>query len=184
MNVRTTPLAGLVIIEPRVFNDERGFFLETFQDARYRQAGIPDGFVQDNHSRSGRRVLRGMHFQVKHPQAKLITVIRGRVFDVGVDLRRGSATFGQAFGAELGEGGPQQMFIPAGCAHGFCVLSDWADLHYKVSQPYDPPDEAGIRWDDPDLNIPWPIASPLVSPRDAAYPVLKDLAPNLLPLAD
>jgi dTDP-4-dehydrorhamnose 3,5-epimerase len=181
MNVTRTPLEGLILIEPRCFEDERGFFLETFQAERYRQAGITDDFVQDNQSRSRKAVLRGLHFQVRRPQAQLVTVMRGRVFDVGVDLRPQSPTFGRWFGVELGDEGPRQLYMAPGFAHGFCVLSDWADLHYKVSRRYDPADEGGLRWDDPDIGITWPIASPRVSPRDAAYPVLRGLTPSELP---
>jgi dTDP-4-dehydrorhamnose 3,5-epimerase len=181
MNVVTTPLAGLLLIEPRCFHDERGFFLETHQDARYRSAGIPDTFVQDNHSRSRRGVLRGLHFQVRRPQAQLVTIVRGRVFDVVVDLRTGSPTFGRWFGIELSDDRPRQVYMPPGFAHGFCVLSDWADLHYKVSRRYDPDDAGGLRWNDPDVGIAWPIEAPIVTPRDAAYPVLRDLNATRLP---
>lgn len=181
MNVTPTPLDGLLIIEPRCFHDERGFFLETYQDSRYRQTGISDPFVQDNHSRSSKGVLRGLHFQVRRPQAQLVTLMRGRVFDVGVDLRPASPTFGRWFGIELTETGPRQVYLAPGFAHGFCVLSDWADLHYKISRRYDPADSGGLRWNDPDVGIRWPIDSPRVAPRDAAYPMLRDLAPAQLP---
>jgi len=184
MTVTPTPLEGLVLIEPRSFGDERGFFLESYQEARYQKAGIADRFVQDNHSRSARGVLRGLHFQVRRPQAQIITVMRGRVFDVGVDLRPASATFGSWFGVELSDAGPRQLYMAPGFAHGFCVLSDWADLHYKVSRHYDPADEGGLRWNDPQVGIRWPIEAPHVTPRDAAYPALKDLAQGGLPHAD
>jgi dTDP-4-dehydrorhamnose 3,5-epimerase len=181
MTVTTTPLDGILVIEPRCFEDERGFFLETFQDARYAAAGIRDLFVQDNQSRSAQGVLRGMHFQVQRPQAQLVTVMRGRVFDVGVDLRPWSATFGQWFGVELGDRGPRQIYMAPGFAHGFCVLSDWADLHYKVSRRYDAADEGGLRWNDPAINIAWPVDAPRVTARDAAYPLLRELGPAQLP---
>lgn len=182
MTVVANPLPGVLVLEPRSFADARGFFLEAFQEARYRELGIPDRFVQDNQSRSSRGVLRGLHFQVRQPQAKLVTVIRGRVFDVGVDVRRGSPTFGQWFGAELSDTGPRQMYLAPGFAHGFVVLSEWADVHYKVSRYYDPGDEAGILWNDPSLGIEWPVdAAPHIHPRDAAYPRLRDLPHDQLP---
>lgn len=181
MNVTSAPLSGLFILEPAVFPDDRGFFLETYQDTRYALAGIPDRFVQDNHSRSRRGVLRGLHFQVLRPQAQLVTLIRGHVFDVAVDLRRRSPTFGRWFGVELTESGPRQVYMAPGFAHGFCVLSDWADLHYKVTRRYDPSDAAGLRWNDPDVAIAWPVADPQLAPRDAAYPLLRELASGTLP---
>ena len=131
------------MLEPRCFRDERGFFLESFQQARYREAGIADAFVQDNLSRSSKGVLRGLHFQVRRPQAQIVTVVRGRIFDAVVDLRRNSATFGRWFGTELSDDGPRQIYMAPGFAHGFCVLSDIADLHYKVSSLYDAEDESG-----------------------------------------
>ncbi len=181
MRVKPTGFAGLLVIEPKRFDDERGFFQETFQHSRYRAAGITDAFVQDNHSRSVKGMLRGLHFQIKYPQAQLVTVLRGRIFDVAVDLRRGSATFGRWFGAELDENGPSQMYMTPGFAHGFCVLSDYADLHYKVSRIYDHSDEGGLLWSDPDLGIQWPIAAPVVGKRDASYPRLREVAADRLP---
>ncbi len=134
MNVEETGLSGLLLIEPRCFGDERGFILESFHAQRYYDLGIVDTFVQDNHSRSKRGVVRGIHFQVRHPQAQIVTVIRGRVFDVAVDLRPDSATFGRWYGIELSDDGPRQLYMAPGFGHGFCVLSDFADLHYKVSR--------------------------------------------------
>jgi dTDP-4-dehydrorhamnose 3,5-epimerase len=183
MEFKATFIQGLLIIEPDCFKDERGFFLETFQQERYRQAGITDDFVQDNQSRSGKGVLRGMHFQIAKPQAQIVTVLRGEIFDVAVDLRQGSPTFGQWFGAVLSDKGARQAYMAAGLAHGFCVLSDWADLHYKVSRFYDPQDEGGLLWDDPEVGIKWPLALPKVSSRDAAYPRLKDIKVSQLPKA-
>lgn len=183
MHVRETGFAGLLLIEPQHFRDERGFFLESYQERRYRDIGINDDFVQDNHSRSARGVLRGLHFQVKRPQAQIVTVMRGRVFDAAVDLRPGSATFGRWYGAELSDEGPRQLYMAPGFAHGFCVLSDCADLHYKVSRPYDHADEGGLLWNDPDVGIRWPIANPAVSPRDGAYPTLRELDRQRLPHA-
>jgi dTDP-4-dehydrorhamnose 3,5-epimerase len=181
MKITTTPLEGFFLIEPPCFQDERGFFLETYQESRYRKAGILDAFVQDNQSRSAKGVLRGIHFQIKRPQAQIVTVMRGRVFDVGVDLRPASPTFGRWHGVELSDAGPRQIYMAPGFAHGFCVLSDWADLHYKVSRNYDAHDEGGLLWNDPDVNIRWPLVAPSVGPRDAAYPRLKDLSPEQLP---
>ncbi len=175
MIIHKTPLAGLLVIEPRCFQDERGFFLETYQAKRYQDAGIVDTFVQDNQSRSMKGVLRGMHFQVNHPQAQIVTVMRGRIFDVGVDLRLTSPTFGKWFGIELHDNGPRQIYMAPGFAHGFCVLSDWADLHYKVSRNYDANDEGGLHWRDSDVGITWPVNDPIVTSRDEHYPKLKEL---------
>jgi dTDP-4-dehydrorhamnose 3,5-epimerase len=182
MNVHPTGLEGLLLIEPRRFADERGFFLETYQRERYAAAGFDADLVQDNHSHSVKGVLRGLHFQVKRPQAQIVTVIHGRVFDVAVDLRPSSSTFGKWFGAELsGEEGPQQLCMAPGFAHGFCVLSEVADLHYKVSRYYDHADEGGVVWNDPDVGVRWPIAPVSISQRDAAYPNLRALSPTQLP---
>ena len=181
MKITETGLAGLLLIEPRYFRDERGYFLECFSKPRYRDAGITDDFVQENHSRSHKGILRGLHFQVRHPQAQMVTVMRGRVFDVGVDLRPGSKTFGQWFGAELSDEGACQMYMAPGFAHGFCVLSDTADLHYMVSRIYDHSDEGGLLWNDPDVGIRWPVETPIVGSRDAAYPKLRELGPDRLP---
>lgn len=181
MDIRPTGLEGLLLIEPRRFVDERGFFLESYQRERYVAAGIDADFVQDNHSRSLKGVLRGLHFQVKRPQAQIVTLIHGRVFDVAVDLRPASKTFGKWFGAELSEEGPRQLYMAPGFAHGFCVLSDVADLHYKVSRTYDHGDEGGLLWNDPDVGIRWPVEPASVAPRDAAYPRLSELGPDRLP---
>ena len=175
MKITAAPLAGILVIEPKCFGDSRGFFMETYQNERYVAAGITDRFVQDNHSRSSKGILRGLHFTKERPQAQIVTVMRGSVFDVVVDLRRDSPTFSQWFGLELGENGPRQVYMPPGFAHGFCVLSDWADLHYKVSEYYDPADEGGLLWNDPDIGIQWPVTSPELSSRDAAYPALKEM---------
>lgn len=170
-----------MVIEPSLFSDERGFFLESFQTERYRAAGISDDFVQENHSRSAQGVLRGLHFTVKRPQAQIVTVLRGRIFDVVVDLRRKSATFARWFGVELSEEGPRQIYMAPGFAHGFCVLSEFADLHYKVSQFYDHADEGGLLWNDPEIAISWPIDVPSVSKRDGGYPTLRELGRERLP---
>ena len=182
MKVIETGMEGFLVIEPDVFSDERGFFLETFQSDKYKIAGIIDSFVQDNQSRSTRGILRGLHFLVRQPQAQLITVLRGRVFDVGVDLRPKSATFGRWFGAELSDsGGERQIYMAPGFAHGLCVLSDFADLHYKTSLIYDPGDEGSIVYNDPEIGIQWPINTPILSRRDAKYPCLRDLSSDQLP---
>jgi len=181
MDVRDTGLSGLLLIEPRCFRDDRGFFLESFQADRYRDKGIADTFVQDNHSRSRQGVLRGLHFQIRHPQAQIVTVIQGRIFDVAVDLRSGSATFGQWYGVQLSDEGPRQIYMAPGFAHGFCVLSENADLHYKVSRLYDHGDEGGVIWSDRDIDIRWPTGNPIVSQRDSAYPSLRQLDRTRLP---
>ena len=176
MKISHSKLKGCVIIEPRVFGDDRGFFLETFQAIRYKQeAGIDLPFVQDNHSRSARGVLRGLHFQKTKPQGKLVRVVRGEVYDVAVDIRKGSATFGEWEGVILSEDNKKQFWVPPGFAHGFVVLSDTADFEYKCTDYYDPSDEGSILWSDPDLNIPWPIANPVLSTKDESAKRLVDL---------
>lgn len=181
MKLERTSFEGLFIVEAQCFRDERGFFLEAYQEERYRGFGIMEKFVQQNHSRSAAKVLRGLHYQVKRPQAQIVTVMRGRIFDVAVDLRRGSATFGKYFGVELSDEESRQLYMAPGFAHGFCVLSDWADIHYNVSRYYDHSDEGGLLWNDPDIGIRWPIDRPNLSIRDVAYPRLKDLGHDRLP---
>ena len=176
MKISHSKLNGCVIIEPRVFGDERGFFLETFQAVRYEQeAGIDLPFVQDNHSRSARGVLRGLHFQKTKPQGKLVRVVRGEVYDVAVDIRKGSATFGKWEGVILSEDNKKQFWVPPGFAHGFVVLSDIADFEYKCTDFYDSTDEGSILWSDPDLGIQWPVQNPIVSAKDAVAKQLADL---------
>ncbi len=175
MKITTTALPGVLIIEPKAFGDARGFFLESFQTERYAKAGITQAFVQDNHSRSQRGVLRGLHFQRKRPQGKLVSVSRGSVFDVAVDINPHSATFGQYVATVLSDENHLQLWIPPGYAHGFCVLSDEADFHYKCTELYDPTDEAGIIWNDPDVNIAWPFDNPLLSEKDQKLPRLGEL---------
>jgi dTDP-4-dehydrorhamnose 3,5-epimerase len=172
MNVIKTEIPGVVIIEPKVFGDARGFFLETFQARRYAEAGLTLPFVQDNHSHSGYGVLRGLHFQKKNPQGKLVYVTRGAVFDVAVDLRRDSPTFGRWAGVTLSDENHRQFYVPPGCAHGFCVISKVADFCYKCTDYYYPEDEGCILWNDPALNIAWPLENPKLSAKDAAAPVL------------
>ncbi len=181
MQVIATPLAGLCLIEPKVHGDSRGFFLETYHAPRYRQAGIRVDFVQDNLSLSVQGTLRGLHFQIRHPQAKLVQVLEGEIFDVAVDLRAGSPTFGRWAGFRLDAVGHRQIFIPAGFAHGFVVLSDRALFYYKCSDIYRPEDEGGLLWSDPDIGIDWPLASPLLSVKDAALPRLGAIASDGLP---
>ena len=176
MKVSHSKLKGCVIIEPRVFGDGRGFFLETFQVARYEQdAGIDLAFVQDNHSRSAKGVLRGLHFQKTKPQGKLVRVVRGEVYDVALDIRKGSPTFGEWEGVILSEDNKKQFWVPPGFAHGFVVLSDTVDFEYKCTDYYDPSDEGSILWSDPDLDIPWPIANPILSTKDQSAKRLVDL---------
>ncbi len=176
-----TALPGVVILKPRVFRDARGFFAETYHAQKFAELGITSTFVQDNHSRSSRGTLRGLHFQLRHPQAKLCRVIQGEVFDVAVDIRHGSPTFGKWVGVVLSAEEMNQIFIPAGFAHGFVVLSDTAEFLYKCSDFYDPSGEGGVAWSDPEIGIDWPIADPLLSEKDARYPTLRDLAPEKLP---
>src|SRR4051812_1402499 len=152
MNVLATPLAGLLRIEPRVFGDSRGYFLETYQQARFMDRGMPGPFVQDNSSRSRRGTLRGLHFQSPQPQAKLVFVTRGEIWDVAVDLRRSSATFGQWYGVTLSEFNHWQLYVPEGFAHGFCVISEEADVSYKCTGYYAPANEQTLLWNDPELN--------------------------------
>ena len=172
-----TSLPGVLLIEHRVFGDERGFFLETFREELFVQAGLDMRFVQDNHSRSRYGVLRGLHYQQELPQGKLVRVARGRVFDVAVDVRRGSPHFGRWCGALLDDENLRQMYIPPGFAHGFLVLSEVADLLYRCSEYYRPELERGIVWNDPDLGIEWPLAGvdgPLLSDKDRALPPLAE----------
>ena len=176
MKISHSKLKGCVIIEPSIFGDDRGFFLETFQVVRYKQeAGIDLPFVQDNHSRSARDVLRGLHFQKTKPQGKLVRVVLGKVYDVAVDIRKGSPTFGEWEGVILSEDNKKQFWVPPGFAHGFVVLSDTADFEYKCTDYYDPSDEGSILWSDPDLNIPWPITNPVLSTKDESAKRLVDL---------
>lgn len=181
MKVTPTPLKEVLLIEPQVFGDARGFFLETFQRRRYAEAGIGVDFVQDNISFSQKGILRGLHYQHPQGQAKLVQVLEGEVFDVAVDIRRGSPTFGQWTGATLSSKTRQQLYIPPGFAHGFCVLSPTALFMYKCSDYYAPQNEGGIRWNDPALNIQWPVTEPILSEKDKEYPLLKQIPIQRLP---
>ena len=171
MNIETTPLSGVVLIRPRVFGDERGFFLESWNRRAFEEAGIPSSFVQDNHSRSRQGILRGLHFQTRQTQGKLVRVVQGEVFDVAVDLRADSPTCGQWFGCRLNAEDKTQLWVPPGFAHGFYVLSDSADFLYKCTDYYDPESEVSLAWDDPEVGIEWPLVdglAPDLSAKDQA----------------
>ena len=176
MKVSPTSLPGVLLIEPHVFADPRGFFLETWHQARYRDAGLPDAFVQDNVSRSVRGSLRGLHFQEPQAQGKLVSVLEGRIYDVAVDVRVGSPGFGSWAAATLSEENHHQLYIPEGFAHGFCVVSESALVSYKCTRPYAPEAEHTLRWDDTAIGIPWPVDAPRVSAKDAAGRTLNELA--------
>jgi dTDP-4-dehydrorhamnose 3,5-epimerase len=175
MNVIPTAISEVLIFEPKVFGDQRGFFLETFKADRYAALGIPGPFVQDNLSRSARGVLRGLHLQNPRAQGKLVSVLRGEVRDVAVDVRVGSPTFGRYVAVDLSEENRRQLWMPRGFAHGFAVLSESADVFYKCDEFFSPPDEIVVRWDDPALGIEWGVNSPLLSARDTAAPPLADI---------
>jgi len=184
MKVIETALDGVLIIEPKVFGDARGFFLETFQKHRYEAAGIPGAgleFVQDNHSRSSKGVLRGLHFQLENPQGKLVSAGTGTVFDVAADVNPDSPTYRQWVGVELSEDNHRQLWIPPGYAHGFCVLSDIADFQYKCTALYHPGSDGGVLWNDPELGIAWPIETPLLSHKDELLPMLSETKREQLP---
>jgi len=174
-----TELPSVLLVEPDVHRDRRGFFLETYHLAKYREGGVEGTFVQDNHSRSVRGTLRGLHAQVRRPQGKLVRAADGEMFDVAVDIRRGSPTFGRWVGETLSAENFHQLWIPPGFAHGFCVLSEVAEVEYKCTALYDPEDEISIAWDDPHIVIAWPVAAPVLSGRDAAAPALADVAHRL-----
>ncbi len=174
-----TKLTGVVLIEPDVFDDPRGYFLETYHAGKYADGGIPGPFVQDNFSHSVRGTLRGLHYQLRHAQGKLVMALEGRIFDVAVDIRTGSPTFTQWVGVELSGANKRQLYIPPGFAHGFCVLSETADVLYKCTDVYSQKDERGIIWNDPALSIAWPIADPLLSKKDGAYQRLSEMAGEL-----
>lgn len=172
MRVETTKLPGVLIIEPRVFRDERGFFLETFHAARYAEHGLTLPFVQDNHSRSVKHTLRGLHFQRTKPQGKLVRVIQGEIFDVAADVNPASPTYGQWVGVSLSADSFRQIYVPPGYAHGFCVVSEIAEVEYKCTDFYEPADEGGVMWNDPVLGVEWPTDAPILSARDQTHPAL------------
>jgi dTDP-4-dehydrorhamnose 3,5-epimerase len=180
MKLTKTKIEGVIVIEPVVHNDHRGFFLETYHTEKYASLKAAP-FVQDNHSRSVKGVIRGLHYQVRNYQAQLLTVLSGRVFDVVVDVRRDSKTFGKWLSFDLREDGVRQIYMAPGIAHGFCVLSDVADLHYKCTQLYDGSTEGGLLWNDPKVGITWPITNPIISPRDAAFRKLEEIPESDIP---
>ena len=179
MRAIRTDLPDVIVIEPVVHRDSRGFFLETYHARRYREAGIAATFVQDNHSRSMRGTVRGLHFQVRRPQGKLVRALFGEMFDVAVDIRRGSPTFGRWVGAHLTAENFRQIYVPPGFAHGFCILSEVGEVEYKCTELYDPEDELGIAWNDPQVGIEWPLSEPLLSAKDKAAPRLADVLDRL-----
>ena len=174
MKLVATPLDGVLILEPRVFSDERGFFLETYNLAKVAGTALDVSFTQDNHSRSTAGVIRGLHYQLRNPQGKLVHVARGAILDIAVDIRIGSPTFGRWTGVELTDENLRSLWIPPGFAHGFCVLSEIADVLYKCTTVYDPSDDYGVAWNDPAIGIEWPVASPVVSAKDAAWGALSE----------
>jgi dTDP-4-dehydrorhamnose 3,5-epimerase len=182
MKVVETTLPGALILEPLVFGDSRGFFYESYHQARYRDAGITGDFVQTNVSRSAKGVLRGLHYQWPNPQGKLVSVLEGEVYDVAVDIRHGSPNFGQWIGVMLTADNHRHFWIPEGFAHGFCVLSEFATFTYQCTALYGAAADAGVRWNDADIGIDWPISKPLLSDKDGKTPLLKDIAADRLPM--
>jgi dTDP-4-dehydrorhamnose 3,5-epimerase len=180
MDILALAIPDVKLVKPRRFEDSRGFFQQCYRYDQYAKAGITTPFVQDNWSRSSRGVLRGLHYQLRNPQAKLVSVQRGEIYDVVIDIRKASATFGHWIGVNLSDQTGEQLFVPAGFAHGFCVLSETVDLTYKCGDYYTPGDEYGIRWNDPDVGIAWPdtILNPIVSTKDGNAPFLRDIAPE------
>jgi len=181
MHVEPTALPGVLLVTPKIHRDGRGFFIETYHEERYQAAGMPARFVQDNHSQSGRGTLRGLHAQLKRPQAKLVRCVEGRIWDVAVDVRVGSPTFGKWVGAELSAETGRQIYVPVGFVHGFAVLSESAQVEYKCSDVYVPDDQLTVLWRDPQLKVEWPVESPILSPKDQdAKPLaqLMDLLPK------
>ena len=181
LNIKSLDLEGVYVIEPECFEDLRGFFMETFHREKYKAGGIDRMFIQDNHSHSRKGVLRGLHYQLKQPQGKLIYTVTGAIYDVAVDIRRGSPTFGRWTCAELSAENRRQIYIPEGFAHGFVVLSEYADVIYKCTDLYAPGDEYGILWSDPEIGITWPVEDPVLSPKDLENPALREITENHLP---
>jgi len=180
LEAELTPLEGVIIIKPDIYKDDRGFFTETYSKDKYYSLGIREEFVQDNYSRSKKNTLRGLHYQINKPQGKLVRVINGRVLDVAVDVRKDSKTFGQYFSVFLDDVNFYQLYMPPGIAHGFCVVSEFADFEYKCTNFYSPKNEKGILWSDSDININWPVANPIVSSKDLTFNQLKDIPKNEL----
>mgnify|MGYP000857656298 FL=1 len=181
MKVLKPEIPGLLVIEPDVFGDQRGFFMETWNAKRYAEAGLDVNFVQDNLSYSSYGVLRGLHYQHPNAQGKLVYVLQGSVYDVAVDIRVGSPSFGKWYGVGLSAENKRQFYIPEGFAHGYCVLSETALFAYKCTDFYSPATEGGIAWDDPELSIDWPVENPILSDKDTKYPLLSEIGPNKLP---
>jgi dTDP-4-dehydrorhamnose 3,5-epimerase len=179
LKITPTRLSGVVIVEPDVHGDKRGFFLETYHQGKYRDAGLPEAFVQDNHSHSAAGTLRGLHAQSARPQGKLVRAVKGEMFDVAVDIRRGSPSFAQWVGVSLSGDNFRQLYIPPGFAHGFCVTSEEVDVEYKCTDFYAPEDEIGIAWNDPEIGIEWPVSDPLLSDKDGSAPCLAALLDRL-----
>ncbi len=179
MKFAKASLPGVIIVEPDVIGDARGYFMETYHAGKYAEGGIREAFVQDNFSRSVKNTLRGLHYQLGRAQGKLVYVVSGEVFDVAVDIRRGSPHFGKWFGITLSAENKRQIYVPPGFAHGFCVLSDTAQFIYKVTNFYSPKDERGIFWNDPAIGIPWPVKEPILSEKDHAYKTLKESEKDL-----
>ena len=179
MRFRPTDLPDVILVEPDVHRDQRGFFLETYHARKYAEGGVAGPFVQDNHSRSVRGTLRGLHAQRQHPQGKLVRAVEGEMFDVAVDIRPSSATFGRWVGVRLSGENFRQLYIPPGFAHGFCVLSEVVHVEYKCTDFYHPDDEIGVAWDDPDVGIAWPLTDPVISAKDRALPRLRDVRGQL-----
>lgn len=174
MHFLEASLPGVIIVEPDVFGDARGYFMETYHAGKYAEGGIREAFVQDNFSRSVKNTLRGLHYQIGNAQGKLVYAVSGEVYDVAVDIRRGSLHFGKWFGITLSAENKKQIYVPPGFAHGFCVLSETAQFVYKVTNFYSPKDERGILWNDPAIGIPWPVKEPILSDKDRAYKTLKE----------
>ena len=179
-----TKIPGVIIIEPVVFNDSRGYFLETYHYNKYTENGLKVSFVQDNHSHSVKGTLRGLHYQLNHAQGKLLYTVKGEIFDVAVDIRKSSPTFGKWVGAVLSGENKRQLYVPPGFAHGFCVLSEEADVTYKCTDFYAPDDEYGIIWNDPDIGIDWPVKDPVLSDKDCNFNILTNIPDNLLPVCE
>ncbi len=179
--INATEIPEVLLVKPEVFADNRGFFLETFHSEKYVEKGIDKTFVQDNHSRSSKSTLRGLHYQLPNPQGKLVYAVTGKIFDVVADIRKGSPTFGKWVGVVLSEENKFQLYVPEGFAHGFCVLSDTADVIYKCTSVYSPGDDRGVNWSDKTINVNWPVKAPLLSDKDKNLPNLTDIPENGFP---
>ena len=181
MKVESLKIPGMILITLKKHGDDRGFFMETYRESLFARFGIHEKFVQDSRSLSKKNILRGMHYQIKKPQGHMVSVMRGKIFDVGVDLRKNSPTFGQWCGVELSAENPQQLFLPPGVAHGFCTLDDENEIYYKCTDYYNAEDEGGLLWCDPTINIQWPLANPITNARDNAFPALSEISAWKLP---